>query len=110
MLPVIHNSPLTAALRTAIAALFLSISFSYFAPSASAQAYVQLRRLNEMLLGPRFFNASQHPSVVFRADQFGMDGEKLTEVQGDLTMRGITEASTTRSPSTPRTRRRGSTR
>lgn len=47
--------------------------------------------LNEMLLGPRFFNASQHPSVVFRADQFGMDGEKLTEVQGDLTMRGITK-------------------
>lgn len=46
--------------------------------------------LNEMLLGPRFFNASQHPSVVFRADQFGMDGEKLFEVMGALTLRGIT--------------------
>lgn len=46
--------------------------------------------LNEMLLGPRFFNASQHPSVVFRADQFGMEGERLTEVMGDLTLRGIT--------------------
>lgn len=47
--------------------------------------------LNEMLLGPRFFNAAQHPNVVFRAEQFGMEGDKLTEVIGDLTLRGITK-------------------
>ncbi len=52
MLPVIQNSPLTAALRTAIAALFLSISFSYFAPSASAQAYVQLQQAAGVEEGP----------------------------------------------------------
>jgi polyisoprenoid-binding protein YceI len=47
--------------------------------------------INEMLLGPRFFNASQHPSVTFRAENFAMDGERLTEVIGDLTLRGITK-------------------
>ncbi len=47
--------------------------------------------LNDMLLGPKFFNAVQHPSVTFRADQFAMSGETLTEVMGDLTLRGITK-------------------
>lgn len=47
--------------------------------------------INDMLLGPKFFNATQHPNVTFRADQFAMEGETLREVAGDLTMRGITK-------------------
>lgn len=46
--------------------------------------------LNDMLLGPRFFHATQHPTVVFRAEKFALDGGKLSEVSGDLTLRGIT--------------------
>ena len=47
--------------------------------------------INDMLLGPKFFNATQHPNVTFRAEQFGMVGDTLNEVIGDLTLRGITK-------------------
>ena len=47
--------------------------------------------VNEILLGPRFFNASQHPRVVFEAENFSMEGGALKEVVGKLTLRGITK-------------------
>jgi len=45
--------------------------------------------LNEILLGPRFFNAKQFPQVAFRSASFTAEGDKLNAVEGELTMRGI---------------------
>lgn len=45
--------------------------------------------LNQILLGPKFFDAKQHPHVAFRSASFAAEGEKLSAVEGELTMRGI---------------------
>lgn len=38
-----------------------------------------------------FFNSSQHPSAKFVSDKFVFDGDKVTEVQGQLTLLGKTQ-------------------
>jgi polyisoprenoid-binding protein YceI len=45
--------------------------------------------LNEILHGPKFFDAKQHPRVAFRSARFAGDGEKLNAVEGELTLRGV---------------------
>jgi polyisoprenoid-binding protein YceI len=42
------------------------------------------------LRGTDFFHVDKHPSATFSADQFGFNGDKVTEVAGTLTMLGKT--------------------
>lgn len=42
------------------------------------------------LRGPDFFDAEAHPTATFVGDSFVFDGDKVTEVSGQLTLRGKT--------------------
>jgi polyisoprenoid-binding protein YceI len=42
------------------------------------------------LKGPDFFDAATHPTARFVGSGFKFDGDKVTEVSGELTMRGKT--------------------
>jgi polyisoprenoid-binding protein YceI len=46
--------------------------------------------LDKQLQGKNFFDAAQFPSAKFVADKFSFDGDKVTEVAGTLTLRGVT--------------------
>jgi polyisoprenoid-binding protein YceI len=42
------------------------------------------------LLSPEFFDAEQHPEIVFESNGISVDGDKVT-VDGELTVKGITK-------------------
>jgi polyisoprenoid-binding protein YceI len=42
------------------------------------------------VLGPDFFDAERHPEITFRSRQVRLDGEGRAEVDGELTIRGVT--------------------
>jgi polyisoprenoid-binding protein YceI len=52
--------------------------------------HVQDENLYAHLLSPEFFDAEQHPEIIFDSKDISMDGDKLT-VEGDLTVKGITK-------------------
>ena len=48
-------------------------------------------KLEKHLKSDDFFGASQYPTITFKSSAFKFDGDKLTQVDGDLTMHGVTK-------------------
>lgn len=46
--------------------------------------------LRASVLGPAFFDVEHHPEVAFRSTAVRLDGDGRVEVDGELTMRGVT--------------------
>ncbi|GAB2902547.1 YceI family protein [Uliginosibacterium flavum] len=46
---------------------------------------------NGQLKEARFFDAANHPSISFKADQAKFDGDKLVSITGDLNIKGISK-------------------
>ncbi len=46
---------------------------------------------NEHIQGEDFFNTGKFPTITFKSDKLKFDGDKLTSVEGDLTIKGITK-------------------
>ena len=63
---------------------------SCLAMRASASASTGTDALDKQLQGKNFFDAAQFPNAKFVADKFSFDGDKVTEVAGTLTLRGVT--------------------
>jgi polyisoprenoid-binding protein YceI len=42
------------------------------------------------VLGPEFFDAERHPEIMFRSTQVRLTDDGRAEVEGELTIRGIT--------------------
>ena len=66
----------------------------------SGRAKVESVRVKEEnlythLLSPEFFDAEQHPEIIFESKQISRDGNKVT-VSGELTIKGITKEVTAR--------------
>jgi polyisoprenoid-binding protein YceI len=55
-----------------------------------------LAQMKEQLLGPEFFNAAESPTIRFRSTYITLGGDGSAEVQGNLTMRGVTKPVTAR--------------
>jgi polyisoprenoid-binding protein YceI len=47
-------------------------------------------QLKEHLLAPDFFNAAEAPSITFRSSDIRLSDDGAVEVDGDLTLRGVT--------------------
>jgi polyisoprenoid-binding protein YceI len=45
----------------------------------------------KMLRGPEFFNVEKFPTIEFRSKKFRYDGERLTHIDGDITLVGVTK-------------------
>jgi polyisoprenoid-binding protein YceI len=50
--------------------------------------------LKDHLLSPEFFDAAQHPSITFRSTDIRLNGDGTVELDGELTMRGVTRTVT----------------
>jgi len=48
-------------------------------------------KLDEHLLKDDFFDVAKYPTIVFKSKDFKFKGDKLSAVQGDLTMHGVTK-------------------
>lgn len=46
---------------------------------------------NGHLQGEDFFDTAKYPIITFKSDKFKFDGDKVVEVDGDLTIKGITK-------------------
>jgi polyisoprenoid-binding protein YceI len=46
---------------------------------------------NEMLRSPDFFDAANHPRIFFKSSQAHFDKDRLTEIEGELTIKGISK-------------------
>jgi polyisoprenoid-binding protein YceI len=46
---------------------------------------------NEHIQGADFFDTAQYPSITFKSSKLKFDGDKLTAVEGDLSIKGITK-------------------
>ena len=51
---------------------------------------VEPAAMRASVLGPEFFDAEHHPEVVFRSTAIRLDEDGRAEVDGELTMRGVT--------------------
>ena len=47
-------------------------------------------KLDEHLRGEDFFNSAKFPTMTFKAKNLAFDGDRLTRVDGDLTLLGVT--------------------
>lgn len=45
---------------------------------------------DEHLRGEDFFAVAQYPTITFKSDKLGFEGDKLVKVDGQLTLRGVT--------------------
>ena len=48
-------------------------------------------QLKEHLLSPEFFNAAETPTITFRSTDIRLSEDGAVEVEGDLTLRGVTK-------------------
>jgi polyisoprenoid-binding protein YceI len=55
---------------------------------------VQPAAMRASVLGPEFFDAERHPELVFRSTAIRLADDGRAEVEGELTMRGVTRAVT----------------
>ena len=46
--------------------------------------------LNRQIQGKDFFNVADYPTATFKSEQFVFDGDKVSEVRGQLTLKGQT--------------------
>jgi polyisoprenoid-binding protein YceI len=60
----------------------------------SASADTGADWLNDLLRGPKFFNAANHPTVRFNSSAFRQENQRLTAVDGALTVLGVTRSVT----------------
>ncbi len=74
-----------------------SVEFDRAAKTGKAEVTVDTTSINsgvapfdKHLRSDEFLDAEKHPTAVFKGDKFVFDGDKVTEVQGTLTMRGKT--------------------
>lgn len=51
-------------------------------------------QLKEHLLAPEFFNAQETPTIAFRSTDMRLSGDGSAEIDGELTIRGVTKAVT----------------
>jgi polyisoprenoid-binding protein YceI len=75
------------------AATLIDGRLSGLAKAESVQ--VSEENLYAHLLSPEFFDAEQHPEIMFESKEISSDGDKLT-VEGELTVKGITKPVTAR--------------
>jgi polyisoprenoid-binding protein YceI len=45
---------------------------------------------NEHIQGEDYFNTAKYPTITFKSSSLKFDGDKLVEVAGDLTVKGVT--------------------
>jgi len=57
--------------------------------------------LREHVLGPGFFDADHHPEIAFRSTRLRLADDSRAEVDGDLTIRGVTRPLTATGHCTP---------
>ena len=74
-----------------------SVEFDRAARTGKAEVVIDTTSINsgvapfdKHLRSDEFLDAEKHPTAVFKGDKFVFDGDKVTEVQGSLTMRGKT--------------------
>jgi polyisoprenoid-binding protein YceI len=48
-------------------------------------------RLDAIVKGDRFFNVEKFPTLAFKSDKVMFDGDRVVQVDGDLTMLGVTK-------------------
>lgn len=60
----------------------------------SASADTGADWLNDLLRGPKFFNAANHPTVMFKSSAFRQENRRLAAVEGSLTVLGVTRSVT----------------
>ena len=60
----------------------------------SASADTGADWLNDLLRGPKFFNAANHPAVTFNSSAFRHENRRLVAVEGSLTVLGVTRNAT----------------
>src|SRR3954451_293440 len=53
---------------------------------------VEPAAMRASVLGPEFFDAERHPEVIFRSTAIRLSGDGGADVDGELTMRGITRS------------------
>jgi polyisoprenoid-binding protein YceI len=53
---------------------------------------VQPPAFRAQVLGPDFFDAERHPEITFRSTEVRLDGDGRAEVDGELTIKGVTRA------------------
>jgi polyisoprenoid-binding protein YceI len=51
---------------------------------------VEPAAMRASVLGPEFFDAERHPEITFRSTAIRLDGDGRAEVDGELTIRGVT--------------------
>ena len=51
---------------------------------------VEPAAMRASVLGPEFFDAERHPEITFRSTEVRLDGDGRAEVDGELTIRGVT--------------------
>ena len=69
-------------------------------PQLSGRAKVESVQVSDKnlyahLLSPEFFDADQHPEIIFESKELRLDGDQLV-VDGELTVKGITKEVTAR--------------
>jgi polyisoprenoid-binding protein YceI len=60
----------------------------------SASAETGTDWLNDLLRGPKFFNAANHPTVMFKSSAFRQENQRLAAVDGSLTVLGVIRSAT----------------
>ena len=53
---------------------------------------VEPAAMRASVLGPEFFDAERHPEIIFRSTAIRLSGDGRAEVDGELTMRGVTRS------------------
>jgi polyisoprenoid-binding protein YceI len=48
-------------------------------------------RLDGIVKGERFFNVEKFPTITFKSTKVGFDGDRVVQVDGELTMLGVTQ-------------------
>ena len=48
-------------------------------------------RLDQIIKGERFFNVEKYPTITFKSDKFTFEGDRVVQLDGDLTMVGVTK-------------------
>lgn len=66
--------------------------------AARIEAIIDMRSLNianpdfaAELMGPGWFDAETHPQAIFRSRKVTQTGETIAQIEGDLTLRGVTQ-------------------
>lgn len=80
-----------------------TIAYDPAAKSGSADVSIEVASVttgdaerDQHLTKPEFFDAARFPRITFKSSAFRFEGDKLTAIDGDLTVRGVTKPVTLR--------------